>query len=316
VRRELEPWLAGRVVAAAELLAPPGPKYVGLERAAGQRVLSVGRRGKFILVPLSGGDELVLHLGMTGSLSPEEPADHVRVRLHLLGDGPSTIYFRDPRRFGRFLLVRAGDYEALPTLRDLGPEPFDPEFTAERFAANLARSRAPVKAYLLSQRPIAGVGNIYADEGLWRARVHPLTPAASLRGDQAEALLAALREVLAESLAANGTTLRDYRRLGGETGGFYERLAVYGKDGQPCPRCGAAMERSVVGGRGTVHCPVCQPAPRRVSGRSARRAGGPKAGPARTKAPGRAAPRGAARGGESEGGGRRARSPKGVDDVR
>ncbi len=268
------------MVAGAELLAPPGPKYAGLERAAGQRVLAVGRRGKFILAPLSGGDELVVHLGMTGSLAPEEPADHVRVRLHLLGEGPATIYFRDPRRFGRFLVVRAGDYGALPTLSSLGPEPFDPALTPELFTANLRRSGVAVKAYLLSQRPVAGVGNIYADEALWRARVHPLTPANALTPDQAGALLQALRDVLAESIAANGTTLRDYRRVGGESGSFYERLAVYGKGGEPCPRCGTAMVRSVVGGRGTVHCPVCQPAPRRAgrpSGRGARSRGVPRA---------------------------------------
>lgn len=272
MRRELEPWLIGREVAAAELLAPPGPKYAGLERASGQRVLAVGRRGKFLIAPLSGNDELVMHLGMTGSLGPEEPADHVRVRLHLLGDGPPTIYFRDPRRFGRFLVVPAGDYAALPTLRDLGPEPFDPSLTAEGFAANLRRSATAVKAYLLSQRPVAGVGNIYADEALWRARINPLTPADAVSLDQAADLLAALRAVLAESIAANGTTLRDYRRVGGGAGSFYERLAVYGKAGEPCPRCGAVMVRGVVGGRGTVHCPVCQPAPRRARRRGARAA--------------------------------------------
>ncbi len=263
MRRELEPWLAGREVAAAELLAPPGPKYAGLERAAGQRVLAVGRRGKFLVAPLSAGDELVMHLGMTGTLAPEEPEDHVRVRLHLRGEGPPTIYFRDPRRFGRFLVVRAGDYAALPTLRDLGPEPFDPSLTDAGFAANLRRSSTAVKTYLLSQRPIAGVGNIYADEALWRARVNPLTPADAVSDDEAAALLASLRDVLAASIAANGTTLRDYRRVGGEAGAFYESLAVYGKAGEPCPRCGTEMVRSVVGGRGTVHCPVCQPAPRR-----------------------------------------------------
>ena len=263
MRRELEPWLAGREVARAELLAPPGPKYANLERAAGQRVLAVRRRGKFIIAPLSGGDELVVHLGMTGSLAPQEPPDHVRVRLHLLGEGPRTLYFRDPRRFGRFLVVRAGDYAALPTLSALGPEPFDPDLTAELFARNLGRSRAPVKAYLLSQRPLAGVGNIYADEALWRAGINPATPAAALTVAQAGALLAALRDVLAESIAANGTTLRDYRRVGGEAGAFYEKLAVYGKGGEPCPRCGEPLARSVLGGRGTVHCPTCQPAPRR-----------------------------------------------------
>ncbi len=266
MRRELEPWLSGRVITEVERLAPAGPKYADLERAAGQRVLDVGRRGKFILAPLSGGDELVIHLGMTGSISAQEPsgpaAGHVRVRLHLAGDGPSTLYFRDARRFGRFLVVPAGEYGSLPTLAALGPEPFDEGLTAGVFAANLARSGMAVKTYLMSQRPVAGVGNIYADEALWRARVHPLTPARDVPAPRAAELLAAIRSVLAESIAANGTTLRDYRRVSGETGEFFERLAVYGKAGEPCPRCGTLLVKSVVGQRGTVHCPNCQRRPR------------------------------------------------------
>lgn len=271
MRRELEPWLEGRRVTAVERLAPAGPKYANLERAAGQRVLGVGRRGKFILAPLSGGDELVIHLGMTGSVSAEEPsgaaAGHVRVKLHLAGDGPPTLYFRDARRFGRFLVVAAGDYGALPTLQALGPEPFDEELTPARFGRNLRRSGMAVKTYLMSQRPIAGVGNIYADEALWRARLHPETPARDVPKAQAEDLLAAIRSVLAESIAAKGTTLRDYRRVGGESGEFFASLAVYGKAGEPCRRCGTLLVKSVVGQRGTVHCPACQRLPK------ARRAG-------------------------------------------
>ncbi len=267
MRRELEPWLTGRTIASVERLAPAGPKYVGLERAAGQRVLSVGRRGKFIIAPLSGGDELIVHLGMTGGVSAEEPrgsaAGHVRVRLRLDGDDPSTLYFSDARRFGRFLLVRAGDYESLPTLAALGPEPFDESLTPARFAANLGRSSVAIKTYLLSQRPIAGVGNIYADEALWRARVHPQAPARDVSRRKAAELLAAIRDVLAESIASKGTTLRDYRRVDGEAGEFFERLAVYGKGGESCPRCGGALVKSVVGQRGTVHCPRCQRRPRR-----------------------------------------------------
>ena len=275
MRRELEPWLAGRVLKRVELLAPAGPKYASLERAAGQSVLSVGRRGKFILAPLSAGDELVIHLGMTGSISAEEPtgaaAQHVRVRVHLAGKGPETLYFRDARRFGRFLVVPAGEYGSLPTLAALGPEPFDDSFSAADFAARLGRSRTAVKTYLLSQRPIAGVGNIYADEALWRARIHPLTSARDVSRAKAAELLAAIRAVLSESIAANGTTIKDYRRVDGEAGGFYERLAVYGKGGQPCPRCGTEMVRTVVGQRGTVHCPHCQRSPRRRAGPAARR---------------------------------------------
>ena len=155
-----------------DLLAPHGPKYVGLDRALGRRIEAVGRRGKFLLVPLSGGLELVAHLGMTGVLAQEAPrgaaASHLRVRVALSGAAPATLYFVDPRRFGRFLVVDAGDYSQLPTLAALGPEPLDAGFTVAAFAAALARSRVAVKTYLLSQRPVAGVGNIYADEALWR----------------------------------------------------------------------------------------------------------------------------------------------------
>src|SRR5690606_17011030 len=143
VRRQLEPWLTGRTVARAELLAPPGPKYAGLERAAGQTIEAVGRRGKFLLMPLSQGDELVAHLGMTGVLTPggaSEPAKHLRVAVDLEGRTPNRLEFTDTRRFGRFLIVRRGDYSNLPTLAALGPEPFDDAFTPELFHRALGRS--------------------------------------------------------------------------------------------------------------------------------------------------------------------------------
>lgn len=261
-------------MARAELLAPPGPKYAGLERAAGQRIEAVGRRGKFLLLPLSGGDELVAHLGMTGVIAPEAegaaPHKHLRVRLLLEGAAPNRLTFVDPRRFGRFLVVRRGDYAALPTLAALGPEPLDDAFTAERLLAALARSRMPVKAYLLSQRPVAGVGNIYADEALWRAGVHPLTPAAEVRPEQAALLRQAIREVLEASIAAQGTTLNDYRTVYGEQGDYVDQLAVYGKAGQACSRCGGPLERLVVGQRGTTYCPDCQPLPRARGARARR----------------------------------------------
>lgn len=264
VRRQLEPWLTGRTIARVELLAPPGPKYAGLERAAGQVIQQVGRRGKFLLMPLSGGDELVAHLGMTGVLTPgglAPPAKHLRVAVDLEGAQPSRLEFADPRRFGRFLLVRRGDYAGLPTLAALGPEPLDQTFTAEGFHAALGRSRMAVKTYLLSQRPVAGVGNIYADEALWRVGVHPLTPAADVTLKQAEALLAAIRDVLTASIAAQGTTLADYRTVYGQSGDYAERLDVYGRAGQQCPRCGGLLERLIVGQRGTTYCPDCQPGP-------------------------------------------------------
>lgn len=262
VRRELAPWLRGRTVLAAERLAPAGPKYRDLPRAVGQTIEDVQRRGKFLLMPLSGGDELVLHLGMTGVVAPTPPegaqAGHVRVRLRLSGGPPDTLYFRDARRFGRLLVVPAGDYRGLPALLSMGPEPLSPAFTVAGFRRALARSDAAVKAHLLSQRPVAGVGNIYADEALWRARVHPETPASRVSARKARALHAAIREVLAASLEAQGTTLNDYRTVNGEVGAYLEQLDAYGHAEEPCPRCGTPLRRTVVGQRGTVFCPRCQ----------------------------------------------------------
>ncbi len=261
VRLELAPWLTGSVITGVALLdARPGPKYVGLERAVGQRITAVTRRGKFLLLPLDRGDELVIHLGMTGVLSPQ-PTRHLRVKLEI-DTTPSTLYFQDARRFGRLLVVPAGDYRSLPTLAVLGPEPLSPDFYPAQFAAAL-RVKAAIKTRLLSQRPVAGVGNIYADEALWRARIHPVTPAARLSRQSAARLCRAIKEVLSESLAAHGTTLSDYRTVNGEVGGFGSFLQVYGRAGEPCLRCGRTVERLVVAARGTHYCPRCQrlPAP-------------------------------------------------------
>ena len=263
--------------------APPGPKTANLERAVGQRIEAVTRRGKFLLLPLRRpsaaapdaiggvdlpGDELVVHLGMTGVLSPRPPASHLRLRLRLDGPEPDVLYVQDTRRFGRVLVVPSGDYRTLPTLAAMGPEPLSPDFTVVAFAAALARSEQPVKAYLLSQRPVSGVGNIYADEALWRARVHPQTPARALSRPRVRALHAAIREVLAAAVELQGTTLYDYRTVNGEVGAYLEKLDAYGHDGDPCPRCGVSIVRIVVGQRGTHLCPRCQrrAAPRRGAG--------------------------------------------------
>lgn len=254
------------------LLAPVGPKYRDIQRARGQRIEAVRRRGKFLILPLSGGDEAIVHLGMTGVVTADRPGDgqaaHERVRLDLSGEPPSCLHFVDPRRFGRFLVVPAGRYDGLPTLAALGPEPLEDGFTDEAFLTALRRSRMAIKTYLLSQRPVAGVGNIYADEALWRARVHPETPAASLSSRRAKELRSAIRAVLAASIEAQGTTLNDYRTVNGEVGAYLEQLDAYGHAEEPCPRCGTSMRRSVVGQRGTVHCPRCQRRPRASAGRA------------------------------------------------
>ena len=266
VRRELEPWLTGRTIVAAERVdAPAGPKYANLARAAGQRIGGVGRRGKFLILPLSRGDELIVHLGMTGIVSPERPGQHVRVHLRLSGRAPAELFFRDPRRFGRFLVVSAGDYHTLPTLDALGPEPFDRAFTAAAFHAALAQSRMAIKLYLLSQRPVAGLGNIYIDEALWHARIHPLLPASRLTREQATRLRTVAIDVLRDAIEAQGTTINDYRTVNGEVGDYVNSLVAYGHEGDPCRRCGAALRKIVLGARGTHYCPRCQRAPRNVA---------------------------------------------------
>lgn len=226
----------------------------------------MSRRGKFLILPLSRGDELIVHLGMTGVISTVPPSDHVRVELVLDGPNQCNLYFRDVRRFGRFLVVPAGEYGSLPTLAGMGPEPLSAEFTVAEFRHALSRSSVAVKTYLLSQKPVAGVGNIYADEALWRARIHPETPANEVSAVKAKALRDAIRQVLERSIAAQGTTLSDYRTVNGEPGSFLSQLSAYGQGGKPCSRCGRMMERSVVGARSTVYCPRCQRSPR-VAGR-------------------------------------------------
>lgn len=269
VRRELAPWLTGRTIrTASRILAPAGPKYANLERAAGQRILDVRRRGKFLLLPLSGGDELVLHLGMTGILSPEKPSLHLRVELALSGPAPKTLYFKDARRFGRCLVVRAGDYASLPTLQALGPEPFDPAFTDAVFVASLARARGPIKPLLLSQRVVAGLGNIYVDEALFDVGIHPSSAANGITPDQAARLRRAAIAILERAIVHRGTTISDYRTVNGNVGGYGAELRVYANDGNPCPTCSTTIEKIVLGQRGTHFCPRCQPVPRKRRART------------------------------------------------
>jgi formamidopyrimidine-DNA glycosylase len=252
VRRQLAPELTGRRV--LRVWADPQRRFLAPERLAGRTVRAVGRRGKFIICPLDAGLELVLHLGMTGALG-FGPADaYTRARLGL--DDGRELVFRDVRRFGGLAVVEAGAYAALPTLARLGPEPLSDDFDPERFARDLAATRAPVKPYLLSQRPVAGVGNIYADEALWLARIHP----ASRRVGRARALAlhAAIRSVLTAAIGREGTTFRDYRMVNGESGRNASFLVAYGQAGRPCPRCATPLRRLVLGGRGTTFCPACQ----------------------------------------------------------
>ena len=224
-------------------------------RLVGQRILAVGRRGKFVVLHLEQGD-LIVHLRMTGQLlvAPAEAAPegrHLRVVLAL--DGRRLLY-NDARKFGRMYLVD----DAEEVLGELGPEPLEGGFTAERLAACLGRRRGAVKSLLLDQKVLAGIGNIYADEALHMAGIAPQRPACALSQDEIAALCRAIRGELERGIRNRGTTLSDYRDAAGREGEHRGYLRVYGRAGQPCLRCGGEIVRARVGGRSSYHCPACQ----------------------------------------------------------
>lgn len=256
VRRQLDPELSGRRI--EEVWTDPHPQmprqFIDPGRATGRTVHAVERRGKFLICPLDDDLEMVLHLGMTGSFRFDFEDPYLRAKLWL--DDGRLLGMRDVRRFGRMAVVDKGDYRLLPTLASLGPEPLSDEFDPEVFAAALGRARSPIKPLLLNQKIVAGVGNIYADEALWIAKIHPSSRRVGKA--RAHALHAAIRQVLADSIEREGTTFRDYQMLNGESGRNASFLVAYGQAGKPCPRCDTAMRKYVLGGRGTTYCPRCQ----------------------------------------------------------
>ncbi|MEJ2733564.1 MAG: DNA-formamidopyrimidine glycosylase [Anaerolineae bacterium] len=233
------------------------------ERVAGQRIALIGRRGKYVIIELSAG-YLLIHLKMSGRLCVvpmDEPSDrHVHVLFDL--DDGRQLRFRDVRKFGRIYLVD----EPSEITAGLGPEPLADDFTVEDFSRLLARRRGRLKPLLLNQRFLAGLGNIYADEALFAARLHPMRKADSLTDDEQARLYGAIRTVLKQAVVSRGTTLSDggYTDASGRAGGYQDRIAVYGRGGEPCPRCRIPIERIVIGGRSAHFCPHCQ-----VEGRSA-----------------------------------------------
>jgi formamidopyrimidine-DNA glycosylase len=275
VRRRIAPFLEGRRFERVEitdgrLTRPFDPDVVARE-LEGERVATVDRRGKYLIVRFDSGRALLIHLRMTGSLRyqprdegplPDDPYRRAVVRL----DDGSDVAYRDVRRFGTWLLLEPGEVEPYLETR-LGPEPLGPAFGPNELAERLGARTAPVKAAILDQRTVAGVGNIYADEALWRARVHPLRAAGSLDEAEIRALVDAVRAVLELGIERQGSTLRDYALPDGEAGGMQDEFRVYGRLGEPCERCGTPIERIVVGGRGTWYCPGCQTAPGKKAGR-------------------------------------------------
>ncbi len=243
-----------RALWAGAIATPPLPDFA--RRLCGQGITSLGRRGKFLLFHLEGGDTLVIHLRMTGHLGVESSAEPLpaHVRLVFTLDDGRELRFRDMRKFGRaYLVANVGDIVGA-----LGPEPLDDDFTPEVLRKRLGRRSAPIKSLLLDQRVVAGIGNIYADEALFYAGIHPQRPGRSLTEKETERLHAAIRRVLMEAIADGGTSLDSYRRPDGSRGQHAERIAIFRKAGTPCPRCGTSVARIVLGGRGTHLCPRCQ----------------------------------------------------------
>ncbi len=256
IRRQLEPLLVGRSVTTSQ--SHPSAKFVEATHAAGAGIDSVRRRGKYLIVDLDDDRELIVHLGMTGQLSVQTAPDHddyVRAWWEL--DDGSTLVFRDVRRFGRIRVVDAGDYASIATLHQLGPEPFDAEFTPAHLHRRLKASSRRIKTQLLSQIPVAGLGNIYADEALWRSRVYPA--ARTISRPAAERLHGAIVDVLRAGIDNGGTTLRDYRNAEGGQGSNQFYLQCYGRSGEPCERCGEPLRSRVWDARTTTWCPSCQP---------------------------------------------------------
>jgi formamidopyrimidine-DNA glycosylase len=271
VRRRIAPVLEGRrfdrvEISDPRLVRPYEPAEVAAE-LTGERVESVDRRGKYLIVRFESGRALLIHLRMTGSLGhhehgiegqhgieSDEPHRRAVVRL----DNGSDVTYRDVRRFGTWLLLEAGELDPYLDTK-VGEEPLDALFTAARLGAKLERRRAPIKAALLDQRTLAGMGNIYVDEALWRARIHPLRPAETIDRNELRRLHAAIKKSLEVGIARQGSTLRDYRLPDGEQGTMQHEFKVYGRGGEPCDRCGTPIAKSRVGGRGTWFCPTCQP---------------------------------------------------------
>jgi len=266
VRVRLEPALVGRVLQRVEILDPRltrpfDPAGVAAE-LQGERVVAVDRRGKYLVVRFESGRVLLIHLRMTGSLlhgslgngrSVNDPHRRAVVRL----DDGSDVVYRDVRRFGTWLLLEPDQLDSYLEPR-VGLEPLTRRFTTKRLAQAFAGRRAPVKAAILDQRRLAGVGNIYADEALWRAGIHPQRPAGKLGLEEVKALHAGIRRALKAGIARQGATLRDYRTPDGGSGAMQHEFKVYGREGEPCDRCGAPIEKIRAAGRGTWYCPVCQ----------------------------------------------------------
>jgi formamidopyrimidine-DNA glycosylase len=278
VCRQLDPELSGRRIERLEVLderwSRPVPPAKLAAAVSGRTIEGLGRRGKYLLLALDGAQTLVMHLRMTGNLVLVEGAEkldpsegrrlyegerstserHLRARFQL--DNGRELWFTDPRRFGEAFLIDDADLER--RFERLGVEPLSAEFTPEALGEMTAGRTAPLKSFLLDQAGVAGVGNIYADEALFRARLHPLSPAGSMRPEHHEALRDAVVAALEAGIDGGGASIDDYRDGRGERGAMQDEFLVHTREGEPCPSCGGPIARIVVAGRSTYYCPSCQ----------------------------------------------------------
>ncbi|MFF4892208.1 bifunctional DNA-formamidopyrimidine glycosylase/DNA-(apurinic or apyrimidinic site) lyase [Micromonospora chersina] len=271
VRQGLAQWVVGRRISAVEVRHPravrrhePGGEHFA-DVLTGRTITDVRRRGKYLWLPLDSGDALIGHLGMSGQLllQPVGAADelHLRVRFRFADDGPE-LRFVDQRTFGG-LSVSEGGAELPDEIAHIARDPMDPEFSDAAFVAALRKRRTEVKRALLDQTLISGVGNIYADEALWRAKLHGARPTDALTGPAAGRLLGHVRDVLGEAIKQGGTSFDElYVNVNGESGYFDRSLNAYGREGEPCPRCGTPIRREAFMNRSSYSCPRCQPRPR------------------------------------------------------
>ncbi len=269
IRRQLAPALEGRVLRRLEVLDPrwcdPAPPEELAAATEGRTVEAVTRRGKYLTLGLTDEVYVVMHLRMTGNLllvRPEEDDPgrrHLRVRFEI---GEERLLFVDQRRFGTGVVLLGADARDEYFASRLGVEPLSPDFTADALRLLAMGRRAPVKAFLLTQERIAGVGNIYADEALYRARIHPLRPVGTLRRPQIGDLRDAVVASLEAGIDARGATIDDFRQSDGARGSFQDRFMVHLREGEPCERCGTTIVKLRAAGRGTYVCPRCQRAPR------------------------------------------------------
>ena len=257
IKNELIPHVVGHQITGVTLLwegivrQPSADEF--RSRLIGQKITGIERRGKYLIFDLASGEALIVHLKMSGSLLLKPPERFTRAIIHL--DGGTKLYFRDPRKFGVMWLV--ADKNAITG--KLGPEPLEADFTPKILAQRLSKHTAPIKAVLCDQGFVAGIGNMYADEALFSARIHPLRPANSLSGEEIERLHRAIQQVLSAGINNKGASVETYFRPNGQIGTAHLQFQVAHRGGQSCPVCGTPLERIPIRNRGSYFCPKCQP---------------------------------------------------------